>query len=153
MDEPPGARADGVDVLDRGSCLALLGTVAVGRLAWADADGRVEVRPVTFGLHDGCVALRCGPGSMLTAIREGRPVSFEADAVEPALRSGWSVLVAGATAELVPTSASQPGIVDPWVRGGCPHLVRLRGGRLSGRRLALAAGGVSVVRMPTDAPG
>ena len=45
----PGARADGVDVLDRDSCLALLGTVAVGRVAWADADGRVQVRPVTFG--------------------------------------------------------------------------------------------------------
>jgi hypothetical protein len=152
VEEPPGARADGVDVLDRESCLALLGTVAVGRLAWSDPDGRIQLRPVTFGLDDGCVAFRCGPGSMLTAIREGRPVSFEADGIEPALRTGWSVLVAGPTAELAPPSAPQPGprIVDPWARGGRPHLVRLRAGQVTGRRLGPTAGGVSVVRVDPD---
>lgn len=155
MEEPPGARADGIDVLDRRSCLDLLGTVAVGRLAWSDADGRIQLRPVTFGLDDGCVAFRCGPGSMLTAIREGRPVGFEADGIEPALRTGWSVLVAGASAELVPPSATRPGprIVEPWARGGRPYLVRLRDGQVSGRRLGPAAGVVSVVRWGPDVAG
>ena len=156
MEGPPDARADGVDVLDPEACLALLRTVALGRIAWSDADGRVQVRPVTFGLDGGCVAFRCGPGSMLDAIREGRPVGFEADRIEPALRSGWSVLLVGATAELDTASAGHPGsrIVDPWAGGERPHLVRLRAGELSGRRLRLAAGGVSVVRVgPDDAAG
>lgn len=152
MEETPGTRLDGVDVLDRESCLAMLGTVAVGRLAWSDADGRIQVRPITFELDDGCVAFRCGPGSMLTAVREGRPVSFEVDRIEPALRSGWSVLLVGAAAELVTTSAAHPKvrIVDPWAGGERPHLVRLRAGEISGRRLRLAAGGVSVVRVDHD---
>jgi hypothetical protein len=91
---------------------------------------------------------------MLDAIREGRPVGFEADRVEPALRSGWSVLLVGATAELDTASAGHPGsrIVDPWAGGERPHLVRLRAGQVSGRRLGLTAGEVSVVRVSPDDP-
>ena len=76
-----------LEALDRQDCLDLLRTVSVGRLAWSDRDGRVQIRPVNFVLDPGpdpgpdtaCVLVRCRDGGMLEAVRHGRPVSFEAD--------------------------------------------------------------------------
>ncbi len=151
---PRDEQPDRVDVLDRASCLDLLRSVVVGRLAWAAADGWVHIRPVNFGLDGESVVIRCGPGSMLAAIRAGARVGFEADGLEPALRSGWSVLVVGAATEVLsgPTAGLRSGLVDPWAGGARPQLVALRGGEISGRRLRLGAGAVSVVRLGADDP-
>jgi hypothetical protein len=146
-----------LEALDRQGCLDLLRTVSVGRLAWVDGGGRVQVRPVNFTLgsaHDGpCVLVRCRDGEMLAAARSGRPFSFEADQLEPALRGGWSVLVVTEGVQI--NTATGTGLPDPWAGGERPHVLRLatgHGATITGRRLRLAAGDISVVRVERD-PG
>lgn len=151
----PHTPEDGPEVLDRSTCLRLLRTVAVGRLAWAAADGRIEIRPVTFALDGPDVMIRCQAGSMHSAIRDGRPVSFEADLLEPALRTGWSVLVVGTGEEIGADAEQGAASVRPWAQGDRPYLVRLRAGDVTGRRLRPAAGDITIVRLDpeTTRPG
>lgn len=137
-----------LETLDRGTCLDLLATVAVGRLAWAGADARVQVRPVNFVVDGSDVLVRCQDGAMLDAARAGRPFSFEADQVEPALRGGWSVLVVCAGAQV--TDGSGAPLPEPWAAGERPHVLRLVPEAVTGRRLQLAGGEISVVRLDPD---
>lgn len=155
--------------LDRQGCLDLLRTVTVGRVAWADRDGRVQVRPVNFTLgatpDRACVLVRCQDGEMLAAARAGRPFSFEADQLEPALRGGWSVLVVTdgvqvgtAIGTAVDTAIDTAGTGDadlpePWAGGDRPHVLRLSAGpgaTVTGRWLQPVGGDISVVRVEPD---
>jgi hypothetical protein len=61
------------ELLDRGTCLALVRTVHLGRVAWAEADGHVEVLPVNFALDGEDVIVRTGVGVLLAAV--GRDVA------------------------------------------------------------------------------
>lgn len=135
-----------IEVLDRDTCLTLLDTVVIGRVAFAGDDGRVVVVPVNFIVDDGAIVLRTALGGKLSAVREGRLLSFEADDVEPGLRTGWSVLVTG-TAEVV-TDAATIGHLErlplaPWPSTATPYLVRLHADEVTGRRLPLHPGGVT----------
>src|SRR5262245_48239992 len=131
-------------VLDRSASLELLATVDVGRVAWVDASGRVIVQPVNFVVDDESVVFRTDEGDKLDAIREGRPMSFEADDLEPALRSGWSVLVSGVP-EVVTGDDEQLNSlgVSPWDASPKRFFVRINAEQVSGRRLPLRAGGVT----------
>jgi hypothetical protein len=130
---------DRLEVLERPECLDLLAGVAVGRLAWACADGRVEVRPVNFVLDRGDILFRCGAGAMLDAVRSGKTVTFEADEREPALRAGWSVLIVGAAEEVDPGRDDDRWATpaEPWAGGRRPYVVRVHGEEITGRRLRL----------------
>ncbi|GAA4629352.1 pyridoxamine 5'-phosphate oxidase family protein [Actinoallomurus vinaceus] len=136
--------------LDRDTCLRLLRSVVIGRVAWADDDGRVVVLPVNFITDGDDIAFRTSEGGKLSAAREGRLFSFEADDVEPGLRTGWSVLVSG-TAQVVADSA----VVDrlehsplaPWSPMPASCFVRLRPDQTTGRRLPLHPGGVTRERI------
>lgn len=74
--------------LDRATCLELLRSVDVGRVAWARHDGRVLILPVNFVVDDEAVIIKTAAGSKVTAVEEGRPLSFEADDLEPGTASG-----------------------------------------------------------------
>ena len=137
------------ETLDRAACLALLRTVALGRVAWTDGTGRVVVEPVNFVLEGDDVVFRTAEGEKLEAVRRGRSFSFEADEVEPALRVGWSVLVSG-PAEIVSEAEqsrrSERPLPVPWDQSTPrPYLVRIRAEQVSGRRLRQQPGGVSFV--------
>jgi len=137
------------ETLDRASCLELLRTVALGRVAWADETGRVVVEPVNFVLDDDGVVFRTAEGERLESVRRGRSFSLEADEVEPALRVGWSVLVSG-PAEVVSDAEQQQWssqqLPVPWDQSAPrPYLVRIRAEQVSGRRLPVHPGGVSFV--------
>lgn len=132
-------------MLDRDACLSLLRSVDVGRVAWAADDGEVTVVPVNFALAGEDIVFSTAAGGKLDAVRSGRTISFEADDLEPALRSGWSVLAVGhaeLTAETDP--AGQRPV--PWDRRPKPYLIRLHLERVSGYRLPLHGGGVSIER-------
>lgn len=135
-----------IQSLDRDACLALLNTVVIGRVAWAGDDRRVVVVPVNFILDDGTVVFRTALGGKLSAVREGRLLSFEADDVEPGLRTGWSVLVSG-TAEVVTDTAAIDHLerlpLAPWPSTATPYFVRLHADEITGRRLPLHPGGVT----------
>ncbi|MFA1542687.1 pyridoxamine 5'-phosphate oxidase family protein [Actinomadura monticuli] len=142
--------------LDLATCLALVRQVAVGRIAWAGEDGTVTVLPVNFVLDGEAPVFSTAPGAKLDAIRGGRPLTFEADDLEPALRTAWSVLITG-HAEIV----TDPGEIErlrqlpltPWIRSPKDVLIRLAPRHISGRRIPLHAGGVTTEEIdPTDEP-
>ncbi|WP_285622718.1 pyridoxamine 5'-phosphate oxidase family protein [Actinoallomurus iriomotensis] len=133
-------------MLGRDACLSLLRSVDVGRVAWAADDGEVTVVPVNFALTGEDIVFRTAAGGKLDAVRSGRTISFEADDLEPALRAGWSVLAVGhaeLTAEPDPVARHRP---VSWDRRPKPYLIRLRLERVSGFRLPLHGGGVSIER-------
>lgn len=134
-------------VLDRDTCLSLLCSVEIGRIAWANDAGEAVVLPVNFTLDGDDVVFTTAAGAKLEAVRSGRTISFETDDVEPALHIGWSVLVVG-HAEIV-TEAEEDRLEHPplsWDRRPKPYLIRLSTDRVSGYRLPLQAGGVTVER-------
>jgi uncharacterized protein len=138
------------EVLDRETCLELARTVDVVRVAWADAEARVQVLPVNVAFDGDDVILRTGFGVLLEAVRTGRRLTAQADRLEPALRAGWTVLITG-TAEVVEPGreADRLGaLVQPWARGTRPVVVRLRADETSGRRLVPGQGAVDIVLMP-----
>jgi len=142
-------RDDEMETLDRATCFDLLRIVAIGRVAWAAEDGHAVVLPVNFVVDDDGIVFRTSEGSKLDAVREGHRLSFEADDVEPALHVGWSVLVTG-VAEIV-SEAEQvrrlEGLdVAPWERSPKPYFIRVRTSEVTGRRLPLHPGGVTIER-------
>ncbi|GAA4147313.1 pyridoxamine 5'-phosphate oxidase family protein [Actinomadura keratinilytica] len=142
----PGGR-ERIQVLDRATCLALLGGVPIGRVAWADDRGRVTVLPVNFVLDGDSVVFRSSAGAKLAAVASGRPLTFEADDVEPALRSGWSVMAEGfATVVTDPAELHRLDSLRlaPWAPEPKPVYVRIAIRRVSGRRLPLHPGGVHI---------
>jgi nitroimidazol reductase NimA-like FMN-containing flavoprotein (pyridoxamine 5'-phosphate oxidase superfamily) len=84
-----------VEKLDRGECLALLGTQRLGRIAVvADPDKGPHVVPVNYTLLRGSIVLRSIQGTKLDELVT-KPVTFEVDSFDPFQRSGWSVVVEG----------------------------------------------------------
>jgi nitroimidazol reductase NimA-like FMN-containing flavoprotein (pyridoxamine 5'-phosphate oxidase superfamily) len=141
-----------LEVLDRSTCLELLGTVEVGHLAWAETDGHVQVLPLNFALDGDDVVVRTGSGTLVTAVQAGRRLSFQADDLEPAVRGGWTVLITGTAHVVGPGSeADRLGrLVQPWAGGLKPVVVRLQADDVTGRRLTLRQGGVDIVRPHED---
>jgi nitroimidazol reductase NimA-like FMN-containing flavoprotein (pyridoxamine 5'-phosphate oxidase superfamily) len=145
-----------LEILDPATCLDLLGTVDVGRCAWVGGDGRVVVLPVNFAIEDGDIIFRSAHGAKLAAARGGQRFSFEGDDVEPALHTGWSVLVTGHATEVTdPEEAGRLAqLVHPWARDERANVVRLRTEQVTGRRLRVHAGGTRVVYLDPDySPG
>lgn len=146
------AADEGFEILDRATCLELLATAQIGRLAWASADGRVHIRPVNYTLVGADIIVRTARGSILAAALANLPVTFEADALEPALETGWSVVVVGTAEDLGPAEAALlRESVRPWARGSRPNVVRIRADEVTGRRLQPRSGPIMVVRLETDA--
>lgn len=87
---------DGFRELDRQECLHRLAKVPVGRIVYT-RQALPAVLPVNFGLdHDGAVLVRVSAASELVRAIAGAVVAFEADEVDAAAHSGWSVVVMGA---------------------------------------------------------
>jgi uncharacterized protein len=143
-----------LEVLDEATCLALLGSIDVGRCAWVGDDGRVVMLPVNFAIEEGDIIFRSAHGAKLAAARDGQRFSFEGDDVEPALHTGWSVLVTGHATEVTdPEEAARLAqLVHPWARDERANVVRLRSEQVTGRRLRLHAGGTQVVYLDPDYP-
>jgi nitroimidazol reductase NimA-like FMN-containing flavoprotein (pyridoxamine 5'-phosphate oxidase superfamily) len=126
-----------LEVLDRERCLALLETVRVGRLVFTE-DTLPAVQPVNFRVHLGHVVIRVAGGAKLGVATSNAVVAFEADELDPDLRSGWSVTVVG-HAELI-TDVDELVAVSgtwlrPWVGGWRARFVRIRTEKVTGRRL------------------
>ena len=141
-DPPPGAvDRNGLEVLSREECLALLRTVPVGRVG-ISMRALPVVLPVSFAVLDDDVVFRTGTGSKLGAAVDHAIVAFEADDVDFARGTGWSVCVTGRASEvyhpdeLAAVAALEP---VPLVHGFSEHVVRVRADILTGRRLRPAS--------------
>ncbi|MGY6652417.1 pyridoxamine 5'-phosphate oxidase family protein [Amycolatopsis sp. TRM77291] len=126
-----------LEVLDREQCLGLLRTVRVGRLVFVE-DALPAVQPVNFRGNRDHVVIRVAGGAKLAAATGNIVVAFQADELDPDLRTGWSVTVVGHAnlitdvAELVDVSGTW---LEPWVDGRRDHFIRIEVEKVTGRRL------------------
>jgi len=100
---PAAELNSGLDVLDRGECLSLLRSKAVGRLGVV-FNGRPEIFPVNYVVDDdGALMLRTGPGRKLSGALN-QAVAFEVDDLDDAAGTAWSVVVHGTARPLSATA-------------------------------------------------
>ncbi len=123
--------------LDAKECLELLAGQHIGRLGVVVHDEPV-ILPVTYALHGGEVVFRTNPGGKLHAAVWKARVAFEVDGVDPADRTGWSVLIRG-TARTVERGQELADLEDlglvPWAGGPKSHYVKISTDVLTGRRI------------------
>lgn len=123
-----------LQVIDREECLQLLARHHLGRLAVSIRDQPV-IFPVNYALDGQSIVFRTDRGTKLYGAHN-RQVAFEIDGADG---DGWSVLVVG-RAELVDAADEirrfRTLALGPWSPGSTEHWVRIRGGAITGRRVA-----------------
>ena len=129
--------------LDEAECLRLISPGGVGRLAYNGRYG-LTVIPVNYKLHRGAILFRTGQDSptgedLETGIAHAEyQVAFEIDAINPAAREGWSVLIYG-PAHAMTTDAERAEVeesgVEPWGPGPKERAIRITPARITGRRI------------------
>lgn len=132
---------NGLEVLERDQCLALLATATLGRVGLSSG-ALPTVLPVNFLLHDDQILIRSGHGTKLDAALSDAVVAFEVDDFDPLYHSGWSVVVTG-----VATSLDDPELLarverlplPRWAPEDLGHVVAISIEMVSGRRLDRAA--------------
>lgn len=121
-------------------CIDLLTRARVGRCAFCTPQGPVIV-PVNHVVHDDAVIIRTSPYSQLGLLGGSGRLAFEVDGVDPATRSGWSVVAAG-PCQRVDSQAEREYLhafrdPDPWAQGVRTIYLRLRWDQLTGRRIGM----------------
>ena len=127
-----------VQELTRSECFELLANEHLGRVGITDDRGPV-VFPVNFTLDRHTVMFRTEAGTKLHAASRGSRVCFEADGIDTAARTAWSVIVRGEITE-VTDRAELARLRDlplrVWAPGARHHYVRILPAVLTGRRIA-----------------
>lgn len=128
-----GSQGPRLTELREEECWDLLRTRSVGRVGWQGSDGPIIV-PVNYVVDERALVIRTAPYTELG--REGavQEVAFEVDDLDPATRSGWSVLVRGRR-RLTPEADGRTPRPDVWVPGSRWLVLRLEVRTISGRRL------------------
>ena len=126
---------NGLEVLDRGQCLALLGSAHVGRIGLSSGALPLVV-PVDFAVVGDRIVLHTSRGTLLDTATRDTVVAFEADDFDRHDRSGWSVVVTG-----VAVDAPADDLPDPdrrrlasWAAGEDGRFVAITTDVISGRR-------------------
>ncbi|HEU5150829.1 MAG TPA: pyridoxamine 5'-phosphate oxidase family protein [Iamia sp.] len=128
---------NGLEVLERDECLALLATSHVGRVG-VSIGALPTVLPVSYRLVGEQVLFRTGVGSKLDAATVGAVIAFEVDDVDPIGHEGWSVVVTGVASVVEPESGDLPlpaSAIPHWPVGEATRVLALPTGLVSGRRL------------------
>jgi nitroimidazol reductase NimA-like FMN-containing flavoprotein (pyridoxamine 5'-phosphate oxidase superfamily) len=129
---------DGFRELDRQECLRLLERTPIGRVVHT-RHALPAVLPVNFCLDiDSAVLMRTSADSELAAAIDGVVIAFEADEVDAAARSGWSVVVTGrATVVTDPVEHGRLTRTGPrsWVASPKEVFIRIEPELVTGRQL------------------
>jgi nitroimidazol reductase NimA-like FMN-containing flavoprotein (pyridoxamine 5'-phosphate oxidase superfamily) len=128
---------NGLQVLDREQCVRLLQRATVGRVG-ITSGALPAVLPVNFHVDDDRIVFRTGQGTKLDAATRDAVVAFEADEIDPAGRTGWSVMVTGVAQEVTDAGERQRLVehVSPrWVPGDDGRVVAITMELVSGRRI------------------
>lgn len=116
--------------------LELLALARVGRIAFVDGDGTLQLMPVNYVSDGALIYFRTQPGTSLGALTTPTDVAFEADFRDDLYQNGWNVTIHGRTlaptAEQVEALESKP---NPWVPGEHDLYVALSIDRVDGRRV------------------
>jgi nitroimidazol reductase NimA-like FMN-containing flavoprotein (pyridoxamine 5'-phosphate oxidase superfamily) len=115
--------------LTRYEAMRRLGSVQLGRIVFTH-HAMPAIRPVNHIVDDGQVIIRSHEGSAIVtraSAGQGTVVAYEADEIDPASHTGWSVVVTG-LAHLVhdPQQAARyTETLQPWVRGEMSYVIRI----------------------------
>jgi uncharacterized protein len=128
-----------LEVLSPDECFRLLGAASVGRLVYHDDLGPLAV-PVNYGMAGQDIVLRVEGGAKRAAMQQPM-LAFEVDHVDEDGKSGWSVLVRGAGAEVDPERV--PALLrtmdghfpTPWASGIHNVWLQIVPHNVTGRRL------------------
>jgi Pyridoxamine 5'-phosphate oxidase len=128
--------------LSPGESMRLLGSVPMGRVAFS-ARALPAIRPALHLVDGNRVIIRAdGAAPITSAARSGTVVAYEADALDPATRLGWSVVVVGAAHRVTDAAeaASYRRALRPWETGTDDQVVAISADVITGFRLV--GGGV-----------
>ncbi|MBR7831513.1 pyridoxamine 5'-phosphate oxidase family protein [Actinospica sp. MGRD01-02] len=123
--------------ISQAEALTLLATQEIGRLVYTRR-ALPAVTPVNFVLRDGAIWIWTASASSMWQAVRGAVVAFEADAIDPVERTGWSVVVLGVAEWVREPAAVERALADgpePWVMGRKEHLLRIPLTSVSGRRI------------------
>jgi nitroimidazol reductase NimA-like FMN-containing flavoprotein (pyridoxamine 5'-phosphate oxidase superfamily) len=133
--------------LSRHECVDLLRQAQVGRVVFTER-AMPAVVPVSFAMHDDAVVMHTSSDSRLAAAAHRGVLAFEADDIDPASRTGWSVVVVGE-----PRLVSDPQelarirlLLQPWAPGHLDVCLRLPLSVVTGRRIVTAAVAAAAAR-------
>ncbi|MFI6565798.1 pyridoxamine 5'-phosphate oxidase family protein [Streptomyces sp. NPDC050534] len=133
----PGAR---MVELGRDEALELLGSVQLGRVTFTD-QALPSIRPAKHLVDAGDVIVRTHGGSALLgrALRS-EVVAYEADEIDSATRTGWSVVVTGTAPRITDPGAlaRYQRLLMPWIDPEVGQVVRIQPEIVSGYRLVAA---------------
>ena len=128
--------AEGLEVLARPDCLALLARHALGRVS-VSIGALPAILPVTYRLSGEAVVLRTTPGTRFDAAVRNAVVAFEVDDLDEVTGAGWSVMVTGFAEEIVGPEldwAHTLGLPS-WADDGGTRFVRIPCAEVTGRRI------------------
>ena len=123
--------------LSRDECLMLMASVPVGRIIYTRR-ALPAVELVNFALDEGDIVIRTDRSGKLAAATRGAVVAFEADQLDPASQSGWSVTAVGPSSEVTdPGELARLRTIGlrSWAAGERDHFIRISPVMLNGRRL------------------
>ena len=141
-ESPPTPRRQAIE-LTEGECWRLLASASIGRIVFTQR-AMPAIRPVNHVVDGRTIVIRTHLGAAIAArASDGRPeshgsvVCYEADDLDPARRTGWSVIVTG-MARLVtdPGEADRyAAAIEPWIAGDLNQVVTIEPQFITGIRL------------------
>jgi hypothetical protein len=144
VEVPPGQRGPApqatLETLDERECRRLLAPGGIGRFVFTTQRGPVAV-PVNYRIMDGDIVFRTAEDTILSAVSDAEPVSFEIDRIDDAMSEGWSVLVTGRVRHFSPDQLRRLETlsVQPWTGGQRTVYLLLEPRELTGRRIRAKA--------------
>lgn len=132
-----------LEELTRDESMRLIEQAEVGRIGFTGRFGPV-VLPVNYKVIHGAIVFRTEEDSSIAEdLRTGIPdadyrVAFEVDEMDPATRTGWSVMLQG-SAHHVDDESERASLleagVEPWAGGEKTLFMRITPAHITGRRV------------------
>ena len=134
--KPMKTDADGITTLDTHTCLGLLRTGEVGRLAVSITE-HPDIFPINYVVDRGTVVFRSAEGTKLAAALLGRGVAFEVDGYNAEAGEAWSVVIKGFAVEIEQMHDYFDALelpLFPWHAAPKHRFVRIEPVEITGRR-------------------
>jgi nitroimidazol reductase NimA-like FMN-containing flavoprotein (pyridoxamine 5'-phosphate oxidase superfamily) len=128
---------NGLEVLDRPTCLRLLDGTRLGRLG-ITSGALPTILPINFRLVEERIVFRTGVGTKLEAATSNAIVAFEVDDLDPLSHTGWSVVVTGLAHEVTDPEERErldAGRLPFWAPSAGDRIVAISTEMISGRRI------------------
>ncbi|MCO5974211.1 pyridoxamine 5'-phosphate oxidase family protein [Actinoallomurus soli] len=127
----------GLEILTEEECRRLIDAAPLGRIVFTDR-ALPAIQPVNFLMANGEVIIRTSSGSKLAAAARNAVVAFEVDEFDPAIRTGWSVVIVGHSriiSEDGELSELRELPLRTWAPTAQDHFIAITPELISGRRL------------------